>query len=212
MYILKDYKTEQEAFWAGDFGSEYTQRNTGSKKVAANIALFTKIFRLTENVSSVLEFGSNIGLNLQAVRAILPQVEMSAIEINLAAVAELRKWGMDTVRIYPQSILDFKPDYPRDFVFSKGLLIHLDPDSLPLVYQSMYDSSKRYLALAEYYNPDPVSVRYRGNDNRLFKRDFAGEIMDRYPDMRLLDYGFTYRRDANFPQDDLTWFMLEKRP
>jgi spore coat polysaccharide biosynthesis protein SpsF len=27
----------------------------------------------------------------------------------------------------------------------------------------------------------------------------------------LVDYGFAYHRDPNFPQDDITWFLLEKR-
>jgi hypothetical protein len=29
--------------------------------------------------------------------------------------------------------------------------------------------------------------------------------------MRLVDYGFIYRRDPNFPLDDANWFLLEKR-
>jgi len=44
----------------------------------------------------------------------------------------------------------------------------------------------------------------------LFKRDFAGEMLERFADLKLLDYGFVYRRDPNFPQDDITWFLLEK--
>jgi hypothetical protein len=56
----------------------------------------------------------------------------------------------------------------------------------------------------------PVSVNYRGNTDRLFKRDFAGEMLDRFKDLRLLDYGFSYHRDNNFPQDDINWFLLEK--
>jgi len=52
---------------------------------------------------------------------------------------------------------------------------------------------------------------YRGHTDRLFKRDFAGEIMDRHPKMELVDYGFAYRRDPNFPQDDITWFLMEER-
>ena len=39
----------------------------------------------------------------------------------------------------------------------------------------------------------------------------AGEILDRYPSLQLVDYGFAYRRDPNFPQDDITWFLMEKR-
>jgi spore coat polysaccharide biosynthesis protein SpsF len=65
--------------------------------------------------------------------------------------------------------------------------------------------------VCEYYNPSPVSIPYRGHTNKLFKRDFAGELMDRYPDLQLIDYGFVYRRDPSFPQDDVTWFLMEKR-
>ncbi|MNY71976.1 hypothetical protein D3C86_2104270 [compost metagenome] len=75
----------------------------------------------------------------------------------------------------------------------------------------MYQASSRYLLVAEYYNPKPVEISYRGHEGKLFKRDFAGEILDKYPDLVLLDYGFTYHRDMNFPQDDVTWFLMEKR-
>lgn len=64
--------------------------------------------------------------------------------------------------------------------------------------------------MAEYYFPSPVAIPDRGHADRLFKRDFAGELMKRHTDVRLLDYGFVYHADANHPQDDLTWFLLEK--
>lgn len=35
--------------------------------------------------------------------------------------------------------------------------------------------------------------------------------MDKFPDCQLVDYGFVYHRDNNFSQDDITWFLLEKR-
>ncbi len=75
----------------------------------------------------------------------------------------------------------------------------------------MFASASRYILVAEYYNPQPTEIAYRGHSGRLFKRDFAGELMDRFPDLSLVDYGFVYRRDANFPQDDLTWFLMEKK-
>ena len=71
-------------------------------------------------------------------------------------------------------------------------------------------SSAKYLLVAEYYNPEPVSIPYRGYSDRLFKRDFAGEILDAHPQMKLIDYGFAYRRDPVFPQGDITWFLMEK--
>ena len=35
-------------------------------------------------------------------------------------------------------------------------------------------------------------------------------MLDRYSDLKLVDYGFVYRRDPNFRQDDATWFLMEK--
>ena len=52
--------------------------------------------------------------------------------------------------------------------------------------------------------------RYKTEQERFWAGDFAGEIMERYPQLKLIDYGFVYHKDHSFPQDDLTWFLLEK--
>ncbi len=64
--------------------------------------------------------------------------------------------------------------------------------------------------MIEYYNPSPVAITYRGHDDRLFKRDFCGDLLDKYKDLYLVDYGFCYRRDPVFQQDDMTWFLMRK--
>jgi spore coat polysaccharide biosynthesis protein SpsF len=202
------FRTEQEGFWAGQFGDEYAQRNCGPGLLAANLALFTRVLERCADVRSVLEFGANIGMNLAALRLLLPGVALSAIEINNHAQAALERQG--GIRLYPQSIFEFNPDVPRDLVLIKGVLIHIQPERLAQVYDLLYRSSARYICIAEYYNPTPVALPYRGHEDRLFKRDFAGEMLDRYPDLRLVDYGFSYHRDLHFPQDDITWFVLEK--
>lgn len=206
---MSQYKTEQEAFWAGDFGDEYIDRNQGAELVAANLALFAKVLARTRDVKNVLEFGSNRGLNLMALRQLLPTSAFSAIEINRKAVAELEKLGY-LEKIYHSSILDFTPDYQRDLTFIKGVMIHLNPDVLPQVYDLLYQSSRRYLLIMEYFNPTPVELTYRNHSGKLFKRDFAGEMLDRFTDLQLLDYGFCYDRDYMFPNGDGTWFLLEK--
>ncbi len=206
-----EYSTEQEIFWAGNFGNDYSRRNAGEKLISSNTALFYNVLRKTSGIKTVLEFGANIGLNISAIQRILPGTEFSAIEINQIAVEELRKRSEGKVHVYHMSILDYIVDYKRDFVFTKGFLIHINPDLLPKVYQLLYDSSNRYICIAEYYNPSPVMISYRGNENKLFKRDYAGELLEKYKELTLIDYGFAYHRDNNFPQDDLTWFLFEKQ-
>ncbi len=206
--MSNQFKTEQETFWAGSFGDEYADRNRGPEAMAANLAYFSQILNRTQRIESIIEFGANIGLNMEALRKLRPVAELSAIEINQKAIIELKK--IKELKVYPQSILEFNADYQRDLVFTKGVLIHIDPNSLTNVYDLMYQTSRRYICIGEYYNPTPVEVRYRGNQDKLFKRDFAGEMIDRFSDLRLIDYGFYYHRDTNFPQDDITWFLLEK--
>lgn len=203
-----NFKTEQEKFWAGEFGDDYVTRSRGADRVASNLALFARVLNRTEHVRSVIELGANIGLNLNALRLLLPECRLAAVEINDKAVAELEK--IPGVTTHHTSILEFKAEAQYDLVLAKGVLIHLHPANLPEVYELIHRSSARYICLAEYYNPVPVAVVYRGHTNELFKRDFAGEMLDRFPDLRLLDYGFVYRRDPVFPQDDVTWFLLEK--
>lgn len=56
-----------------------------------------------------------------------------------------------------------------------------------------------------------MDVNYRGFDGQMCKRDFAGEMLERFPDLDLLDYGFIYHSDKAFPMDDLNWFLLRKK-
>ena len=36
------YKTEQETFWANEFGNDYIKRNKGAKLLASNLNFFSK--------------------------------------------------------------------------------------------------------------------------------------------------------------------------
>lgn len=207
--VRNDFKTAQEGFWAGNFGSEYIRRNDSAALVATNTSLFGKILPSTHDIRTVLELGANIGMNLRALKVLLPSANLSAVEINKDAADLLRSSGVAD-KVFEQSLLAFEPEQTYDLVFTKGVLIHIAPEALHLAYEALYSASGRYVLTVEYYNPSPVSIPYRGHAERLFKRDFAGELLYKYPDLQLRDYGFVYHRDPNFPADDLTWFLLEK--
>ena len=206
---MTTYSTEQEGFWAGQFGNDYIQRNQGDALLAANIKFYSLALRSARKPSSCIEFGANVGMNLRALSLLYPELEMHGIEINENAARELAE-VVPVDNVHHVSILDFEPTRSFDLTLIKGVLIHINPDVLEAVYDKLVLTCGRYLLVAEYYNPTPIAISYRGHTDRLFKRDFAGEIMERHPQMQLIDYGFAYRRDPNFPQDDITWFLMEK--
>jgi pseudaminic acid biosynthesis-associated methylase len=208
---MRQFESEQERFWAGEFGTEYSVRNIGPHLVARNLNLFSKALSGAGVITSVLEFGPNIGLNLRAFQLLFPSAELTGVEINRDASRELEKLiGQENV--YNASLLQSKQTWHvADLVLVKGVLIHINPELLDVAYQRIYDAATKWILLCEYYNPTPVSITYRGHSDKLFKRDFAGELLDRFPALRLANYGFAYHRDPAFPQDDISWFLLEKK-
>jgi len=203
------FKTEQEAFWSGEFGDEYTDRNVGAQHEAALLSNFSEILKFTGSLESAIEFGANRGLNLITLKKLLPEIKLTAIEINQSAVEHLST--LPDVEVKHQSILEFSPSDTYHLSYIRGVLIHINPDELTEVYDRLYATSDKWILVSEYYNPEPVGLNYRGHKDRLFKRDFAGEILDRFSDLELTAYGFNYRRDPLFPQDDTTWFLLRKK-
>ena len=207
--MSEDYKTEQEKFWAGEFGDSYQERNAGINWIASNTAFFSRVLQSVGSTQSVCELGPNIGLNLIALRTLLPAAKLHGVEISETAICKLKENVPDITATHA-SVLEWEPEGKVDLVFTKGVLIHINPEYLSSVYDKIFRATKKYILIAEYYNPVPQTIPYRGHDARLFKRDFAGEILDAFPDLIIRDYGFAWRRDPLFPQDDLTWVLLEK--
>ena len=205
--MSKRTKTEQELFWEGEFGDGYTERNQLDPALRA--PRLKQVLDLTTGVHSVCELGANRGLNVRALHQVDPNLEITAIEVNTTAFTELAK--VPNVRAIQSSIQDFVPPQTYDLTFTCGVLIHINPNDLPVAFQRLYEASRRYVLIAEYINPVPVELEYRGHSGRLFKRDFAGDFIDQIGPgkLEILDYGFWWRRVE--PQwDDLTWTLMRK--
>jgi len=201
---------QQEQFWAGEFGNEYITRNCNAQILASKTASFAEILKHTKDIKTVCEFGANIGLNLTALNRVKPNLIHTGIEINVEACKRLAKVeGLK--KALNGSITDFDYDEigKHDLTFTSGVLIHIAPEKLEEVYDRLFVCSNRYVLIREYFNPSPVEIEYRGHKGKLFKRDFAGDLIEIYG-MKLLAYSFHYSRDYNFPMDNSTWFLLEK--
>ena len=83
------FKTPQEEFWAGEFGTDYIGRNNSEELLASNLNFFTKALKQAGRLTSCLEFGANIGMNLMALQLLYPGMHLEAIEINPDAAQQL---------------------------------------------------------------------------------------------------------------------------
>jgi hypothetical protein len=96
-----------------------------------------------------------------------------------------------------------------DLVFTSGVLIHVAPDNLGRVTDEIVRVARHYVLCIEYFSHEPQSVPYRGMEGYLFKRDFGAFYLDRYPGLRVVDYGFLWQRLDS--ADNSNWWLFAKR-
>ena len=197
--------TEQETFWAGEFGDAYTARNEILSEDRA--PFFKEVLRATSGVESVCELGANKGHNLIALRSIAPSLRAAGVELNPAAFQQLS--SIAGITAIHSAIQDFEPQQTFDLVFTCGVLIHLNPDSLPNIYAKMAALARKYVLINEYFNPTPTEIEYRGNSGKLFKRDFAGEFLDSTQGFEPVKWGFLWKRMEK-AWDNSNWTLLSR--
>ena len=195
-----------EECWENTFGDEYHKRQGEVGDVRANTALFSKILNITDGVDSVLEFGAGTGRNLEAISRSYPEIKTIGVEINEGA-AKL----IPADKVLRMNILDYDEDQhgTADLVFTKGVAIHVSPEQINRLYGALYNTAKKYILMAEYYSPTRVEIEYQGEMGRLWKANFYEEMVERYPALELVDYGFVGPWDE-YPQDSINWWLWKK--
>jgi len=198
--------TEQEAFWKSTFTKDYIKRNKNYNRIAT---IGKDLLENKINITSAIELGANIGLNLDALKKIYTNCETFGVEINKYAFKILKKKH----NAVNKSILNFQTKKTFDLVMISGVLIHQDPSKLNEIYRLLNKLSKKYIYMNEYFNPSPVTLDYHGEKNKLFKRDFAKELWNKFPKLELVNYGFHWKEDpfqkGNY--DNANWFIFKKK-
>jgi len=196
---------EQEANWAGDFGDKYHKRSPGND--LANERFFDEVL-FSQTFGSIIEFGAGTGSNLRAIRK-MSDAHLGAVELNQSAIKSLE--SVANV-VFPISVLEYGCPVPAwELAFTKGLLIHIPPQHLPRAYQSLYNAAIKAILICEYFSPRLEEVKYQGLANMMWKGPHAYQMLDAYPDLKLVNYGFVSSRDQDMAQDDLNWWLLEKQ-
>ncbi len=201
---------EQEEFWTREIASAYRADNDDFDEHNGLIAWQKMIGALpVTEIRSYLECGSNIGRNVGILARLMPTWSPNVVEINSQAL-KICKERHEIASSFNGSIKDSVFDNNFDLVFSCGVLIHVSPDDLLETMQRMYDHSSRFLLIAEYFSRTPETILYRGERNKLFKRDFGKLFIENFP-VKALDSGFlwSYEYEAG-GFDDITYWLFEK--
>lgn len=199
------------SYWQGEAGDAYLRRNFDSHaEMLPRIDLWRQISKhLQPAPGSVFEVGANFGRNLRAFnweRSDAPTT--FALEPNDLACALLEsRWPHPKI-IKGRAQAIKADDGFADLTFTSGVLIHIPPDELLQACKEIHRCSREWIVAIEYFSAEPRMVPYRGENDRLWTRDFGAFYLDNFPDLKPVACGFAWKRMTGL--DDLTWWVLRK--
>lgn len=201
--------TPQEEFWRGSFGDSYSIRNDEDYLPAYRLLWARILLCLGRLPSSVLEVGANTGLNIKALDYLTDgQIDFYAVEPNKQARTDLELTGL-CEQVVDGTAQDIPlNDCVAELAFTSGVLIHIPPHELLKACTEIHRCSSKWIACIEYFNDEPVSIPYRHNTDKLFKRDFGGFWVENFPDLQCVSYGFIWKKETGL--DNLNWWLFEK--
>ncbi|HWH58160.1 MAG TPA: pseudaminic acid biosynthesis-associated methylase [Terriglobales bacterium] len=209
-------QTAQTRVWQGEFGRAYTDRNT--LEMAELDALWSRNYGVSRSAinqmflegiprsASFLEVGCNVGNQLLLLQA-QGYTQLTGIELQSYALAGARS-RLKNVALQQGSALALPfEDQTFDVVFTSGVLIHIAPDDLPQAMSEIHRCARHYIWGAEYFSSELTAVNYRGNDDLLWKMDYARKYLTLFDDLELVkERRFQYLENDNVD----TVFLLKK--
>jgi pseudaminic acid biosynthesis-associated methylase len=214
--MSKAQQTLQLEEWAGEFGREYTLRNSYTPEQVdalwhtnygiTRTQLNRRFFERIPSNARILEVGCNIGNQLLLLQK-LGYSNLHGIEIQSYALEIAKSRMKDTSFVQASAFgLPYKDNY-FDLVFTSGVLIHISPKDLPLILEEIHRCAKTYICGSEYYAPSLTEIDYRGHRSLLWKMDYARQYLTRFSDLKLvLEQRLPYQNSKN----EDTMFLLQR--
>lgn len=210
MNIMNNKLNEQQDFWANNYAKDYIKKNNAFD-FNMGVEGWKVMLAKASNIRTVLECGCNIGRNINFLNSVFPDAKKSIIEISGTAYKFVTS-NYTLEKSFNGTILNSNFDNNTfDLAFTMGVLIHISPDDLLANMKKLFDYSRKYVLIGEYFNRTPIMIKYQGLQNKLFKRDFGKLFIENF-NVKLVDYGFLWGHiydDAGF--DDVTWWLFEKK-
>lgn len=206
--------------WLGEFGKNYTERNSFELEefdlITENLLglrqseIFKKHFEkhLSPAGVKVLEVGCNIGNELALIHEIFPEWELVGLEPQANAI-EIGKQRHPFINFVHGSAFEIPfPDNYFDMVMTNGVLIHIHPDDHPKAMSEIVRCSKSLIWLHEYYADNTEEVEYRGREGLLWRTNFADIYKSLHPALVTIESALYDRRDGSGNKDQIA--LLKK--
>ena len=216
----KSMETKQVHFWKGEFGKEYTDRNSFKdfqtwdqnyvvKYGVSRVKMFEDFIGDLDRESKILEIGCNTGMQLRCLQT-MGFKHLYGVELQQYAVEQSKQMS-EGLNIIQGSGFDvpFKDGF-FDLVMVNGVLIHISPDDLSKFMSEVVRCSNHLVMGIEYYSPELQAINYRGNEGYLWKADYKQIYLDQFPNMKIKkSQKYAYiAGNAVGNEDDM--FLLEK--
>jgi len=188
-------QTPQLEKWRGEFGREYTRRN--SLTPGQVDALWQKNYGIARRMlnrrflacipigARVLEVGCNIGNQLLLLKE-LGYSNLHGVDVQRGALDVARSKASDVSFVQASAFALPYPAKHFDLVYTSGVLIHISPKDIPAALDEIHRCSKTYIWGSEYYAPVATEVDYRGHGDLLWKMDYAREYLARFRDLEMV--------------------------
>jgi pseudaminic acid biosynthesis-associated methylase len=194
----------QRKIWMGDFGDSYIDRNKNLDKINSQFKeligyskeeIFHDFFSSLNHELKVLEVGCNVGLNLSVLKKIGFQ-NLFGIEINEKAI-KIAKEQNPEIEFFHSSIENFETNLKFDLVFTSGVLIHINPKSIPSILQKIYSLSDKFVFGYENFSETLTKLDYRNHSDILWKQNFPELYRNLFPNLTTIkEKIFTYKNDG----------------
>ena len=146
--------------------------------------IFNNFFDKLNRELTILELGCNVGLNLSVLKK-MGFKNLTGLEINKTAFSIAEKNNPD-INFIHSSIEDFNSTEKYDLVYTAGVLIHINPETLPLIITKMDKLSNKYIFGFEYFSDNLVEIKYRNSENTCWKQNFPELIMKLNPSFKII--------------------------
>ena len=74
--------------------------------------------------------------------------------------------------------------------------------------KEIYRVSNKYILCLEYFSDKEEIIDYNQGAALLVKRDYGSIYLDNFPKLKVVDYGFLWKRTELM--DNVTWWLFEK--